>query len=93
MLESIVIRAETSFEDGVYLSALVDLGLEATDESLIGSQEELVHIVRSWIESQDTAGTLEAVLFELGFTDVDDETEIQLEFDEVIQAGLGQNGG
>jgi|TARA_B100001146_G_scaffold210813_1_gene208946 hypothetical protein len=93
MLEAIVLRAETRFEDGVYLSALIDLGLESQSESLIGSQEELVHVVRSWIESQDTAGTLEAVLFQLGFSDVGEETEIQLEFDEGIQAGLGQNGG
>ena len=93
MLEAIVLRAETRFEDGVYLSALIDLGLESQSESLIGSQEELVHVVRSWIESQDTAGTLEAVLFQLGFSDVGEETEIQLEFDEGIQSGLGQNGG
>ena len=93
MLEAIVLRAETRFEDGVYLSALIDLGLESQSESLIGSQEELVHVVRSWIESQDTAGTLEAVLFQLGFSDVGEETEIQLEFDEGRQAGLGQNGG
>jgi hypothetical protein len=93
MLVAIVLRAETRFEDGVYLSALIDLGLESQSESLIGSQEELVHVVRSWIESQDTAGTLEAVLFQLGFSDVGEETEIQLEFDEGRQAGLGQNGG
>ena len=93
MLEAIVLRAETRFEDGVYLSALRDLGLEATGESLIGSQEELVQIVRSWIELQDTSGTLEVVLFQLGFSDVGEETEIQLEFDEVIQAALGQTDG
>ena len=93
MLEAIVLRAETRFEDGVYLSALIDLGLESTGESLIGSQEDLVHIVRSWIELQDTSGTLEAVLLQLGFSDVGEETEIQLEFDEVIQAGVGQDGG
>jgi hypothetical protein len=93
MLDVVVLTAETKFEDGIYLTTLNDLGLESSSESLGGSQEELVHILRSWIELQDTAGTLEEMLFRVGFSDVGEGTEIQLAFNEAIQAVLGQTNG
>ena len=80
MSDSITLKAEPRLVDGVYWSGLSDLGLESSGESLDMVRKELVHVVRSWIEFQDTAGTLGYSLSVIGFVDVRDETEIHLEF-------------
>ena len=82
MADSITLKAQTRLVDGVYWAGLSELGLESSGDSLDGAHEELVHVVRSWIEFQDTAGTLGYSLSVIGFVDVGDETEIHLEFAE-----------
>jgi len=82
MADSITLKAQTRLVDGVYWAGLSELGLESSADSLDGAHEELVHVVRSWIEFQDTAGTLGYSLSVIGFVDVRDETEIHLEFAE-----------
>jgi len=80
IIDSIILKAETRLVDGIYCTGLAELGLECSSDSLDAAHEEFVHIVRSWIEFQDTAGTLSDSLSELGFLGVGEETEIHLEF-------------
>jgi hypothetical protein len=47
-------------------------------------EDELIQVMRAWIESHDGTDTLSDVLADAGYPDVDEETEVQLEFGEAV---------
>ncbi len=49
-------------------------------ESPDSALEELVQAMLSWISSQDCAESMARVLAEAGFPQIDDDTELELEF-------------
>jgi len=59
--------------------------LEGTGDSLGAAQEELVQVMRAWIEIHDGTESLEDALAAAGFPGVDEDTELQLEFEESAQ--------
>ena len=74
-------------EDG-YVARIDNLNLEGIGESLEVAQDELIQVVRGWIESHDGTDTLSDVLTDAGDAGVDEETELQLEFAETtLSAG------
>ena len=81
-METVLLTAQINTEDDRYVVRLDDLGLVGEGETLEAAQEELIQIVRAWIESHDGTDTLSSVLVDAGYPGVDDETELQLEFAE-----------
>jgi len=81
-METVLLTAQINTEDDRYVVRLDDLGLVGEGETLEAAQEELIQIVRAWIESHDGTDTLSSVLVGAGYPGVDDETELQLEFAE-----------
>ena len=86
-METVLLTAQINTEDDRYVVRLDDLGLVSEGETLEAAQEELIQIVRAWIESHDGTDTLSSVLADAGYPGVDEETELQLEFaDEALSS-------
>lgn len=62
---------------GRFVAAVDGLGLEGYGRTPTAAAEALVQAVRGWLERQDTTGKLAEVL---GLDDLDEETEIVLQF-------------
>ena len=89
-METVLLTAQINTEDDRYVVRLDDLGLVSEGETLEAAQEELIQIVRAWIESHDGTDTLSSVLADAGYPGVDEETELQLEFAETALSSDGE---
>ncbi|CUV02953.1 MAG: hypothetical protein FI715_11720 [SAR202 cluster bacterium] len=89
-METVLLTAQINTEDDRYVVRLDDLGLVSEGETLEAAQEELIQIVRAWIESHDGTDTLSSVLADAGYPGVDEETELQLEFAEAALSSDGE---
>ena len=89
-METVLLTAQINTEDDRYVVRLDDLGLVSEGETLEAAQEELLQIVRAWIESHDGTDTLSSVLADAGYPGVDEETELQLEFAEAALSSDGE---
>lgn len=81
-MERLVLTARVAWEGTRYVARVDSLPLEGAGESVLAAQDELVQAMRAWIESHDTLDTLERVLAQAGFLGVEEDTELQLEFQE-----------
>ncbi len=77
--------ASVEWQDGIFLACIESLGLSAEGETVEAAQNELINVMRNWIEVQDARSLLEETLAQAGFPGVEEGTELQLEF--VDQAG------
>ena len=81
-MDTVVLTAKTDRDEARYVSRIEDLGLEGEGESLEAAQDDLIQIMRAWIEVHDGTDTLGEALAAAGYLGVDEETELQLEFAE-----------
>ncbi len=81
-METVVLTAKIDRIEDKYIARIDDLALVGEGESLEAAQDDLIQIMRAWIESHDGTDTLSGVLAEAGYPGVDEETELQLEFAE-----------
>ena len=88
-METVFLTAKIDREEARYGVRVDDLGLEGEGESLEAAQDDLIQIMRAWIESHDGTDTLSGVLADAGYPGVDGETELQLEF---VEAALSPEG-
>ena len=88
-METVFLTAKVKEIENQYVARVDDLELEAIGESLETAQDELIQVVRGWIESHDGTDTLSDALADAGYPGVDEETELQLEF---IEAALPTDG-
>ncbi len=79
-MERAVLTAKVEWQDGIYLASIESLGLSAEGETVEAAQNELISLVRNWIEVQDARSLLEDTLAQAGFPGVEEGTELQLEF-------------
>lgn len=79
-MDSVVLTARVSMEDGRYVAKVDQLPLEGTGDSVEQAQDELIQTLRGWIEFNDTTDSLEREMEAIGFPGVAPETEVQLEF-------------
>ena len=79
-METLVLTAKVEEIENKYVARVDDLELEAIGESWETAQDELIQVVRGWIESHDGTDTLSDALADAGYPGVDEETELQLEF-------------
>ena len=75
-----MITARVSWDDGRYVARVDQLPLEGAGESVKEAQDELIQVMRAWIETNDGMDSLAPVLAEAGFPGVEEDTELQLEF-------------
>ncbi len=81
-METVVLTAKVEEVEDRYVARIDNLNLEGVGDSLEVAQDELIQVVRGWIESHDGTDTLSDVLADAGYAGVDEETELQLEFNE-----------
>ncbi len=81
-METLVLTAKIDRHEARYVARIKDLGLEGEGDSLEAAQDDLIQIMRAWIEAHDGTDTLGDVLAAAGYLGVDEETELQLEFAE-----------
>ena len=79
-MDSVVLTARVSLEDGRYVAKVDQLPLEGAGDSVEQAQDELIQTLRGWIEFNDTTDSLEREMEAIGFPGVAPETEVQLEF-------------
>jgi|TARA_B110001454_G_C12652551_1_gene406055 hypothetical protein len=79
---TVVISAKIEMIEDKYIAKIDELELEGEGATLEAAQDELIQVMRAWIESHDGTDTLSDVLADAGYPDVDEETEVQLEFGE-----------
>ena len=79
-MDSVVLTARVSLEDGRYVAKVDQLPLEGTGDSVEQAQDELIQTLRGWIEFNDTTDSFEREMEAIGFPGVAPETEVQLEF-------------
>ena len=85
-METVVLTAMVEEVEDRYIARIDNLNLEGVGESLELAQDELIQVVRGWIESHDGTDTLSDVLADAGYAGVDEETELQLEFTETTSS-------
>ena len=79
-MEPTVLTARVAWEDGRYMATIEALGLVGEGDTLEAAQNDLINVMRNWIEIQDSRSLLEVTLAEAGFPGVEEDTELQLEF-------------
>ena len=80
MMERLVLTARVAWENGGYVASVDQLHLKGSGDSVREAQDQLVHLMRAWIETQDGQDGLEQALAQAGFDGVEEGTELQLEF-------------
>ena len=79
-MDQLVFTARVSWDEGRYVARIDRLPLEGAGESVSEAQDELIQVMRAWIETYDGTDSLTPVLAQAGFPGVDEDTELQLEF-------------
>ena len=85
-VETVVLTAKIDLLEDKYVARIDELALVGEGESLEAAQDDLIQIMRAWIESHDGTDTLSGVLAAAGYPGVDEDTELQLEFAEAALA-------
>ncbi len=89
-MDTVVLTAKIDRDEARYVARIEILGLEGEGESLEAAQDDLIQIMRAWIEAHDGTDTLGDALAAAGYHDVDEETELQLEFAELETSSDGE---
>ena len=78
-MDQVLLTARVAPENGGFIAKLEQLSLEGLGDSVQAAQDELILVLRAWIETQDGQDSLEKALAEAGFLGVEEETEVHLE--------------
>ncbi|MQG10436.1 MAG: hypothetical protein FI716_02955 [SAR202 cluster bacterium] len=84
-MDNVLLTAKVDLLEDKYVARIDDLGLVGEGETLETAQDDLIQVMRAWIESHDGTDTLSKVLEDAGYPGVEEETELQLEF---VEAAL-----
>ena len=79
-MEKLVLTARVEQGGSGYVATVVQLPLEGLGESVREAQDQLIQVMRAWIESHDGQDTLGEALAQAGFPGAGEDTELQLEF-------------
>ena len=80
-MERLILTARVEQDSAKFVARVDSLQLVGEGDSLEAAQEDLVQVMRAWIETQDGTESLEDALAAAGFPGVDEDTELQLEFE------------
>ena len=85
-MERLTLTALVEQGDAKYVARIEGIDVRGEGESADSAREELIQVMLSWISSQDCAESMSGALAAAGFPEIDDETELELEF---VHIGLG----
>ena len=79
-MERLVLTARVVWKDDSFVASVDQLPLKGSGDTVREAQDQLVHVMRGWIETHDGQDGLEQALAQAGFVGVEEDTELQLEF-------------
>ena len=79
-METVLLIARVTWDQGCYLAKVDQLPLEGSGDSVEAAKDELIAVVRAWIQDNDGTVGLGQTLADAGFPGVEEDTEVQLEF-------------
>ncbi|MCH7713906.1 MAG: hypothetical protein IIC99_09820 [Chloroflexi bacterium] len=79
-METVLLTARVTWDQGCYLAKVDQLPLEGSGDTVEAAKDELIEVVKSWIQEHDGTVGLSQTLADAGFPGVEDDTEVQLEF-------------
>ena len=80
LVERLILTARVEQQDAKYVALVDGIDVRGEGESPDSAREELIQAMLSWISDQDCAESMAGVLAEAGFPQIDDNTELELEF-------------
>ena len=81
-MTALVEQQDTGPDTVRYLARVEGIDLWAEGASADSAREELVQAMLSWISTQDCAESMSVALAAAGYPEIDDDTELELEFAE-----------
>ena len=79
-MERLTLTARVEQEDARYVARIEGIDVRGVGDSPDAAQEELIQAMLSWISSHDCTESMAGTLTEAGFPEIDDDTELELEF-------------
>ena len=79
-MERLTLTARVEQEDAKFVARIDGIDVRGEGESPGSAQEDLIQAMLSWISSHDSSGSMAGALAKAGFPEIDDDTELQLEF-------------
>ena len=87
-MERVTLTALVEPGEAGFVARVAGLGVCGEGESPEAAREDLVQAMLAWISGHDCGDTLPSALAAAGFPEIDDDTELELEF-----APLAETGG
>lgn len=78
--KKVTLKARMNMLEDEAVASLEPLSLEGTGTTAAEAQDDLVLKLSAWIQENDGRGELEQALLDAGFENVDEDTEVHLEF-------------
>ena len=82
-MERLTLTARVDHEDSKYVARIDGIDVRGEGESVDSAREELIQAMLSWISNHDCAESMAVALSAAGFPEIDDDTELQLDFAEL----------
>ena len=79
-MDRLTLTAKIELEETRYIARVEGIDVRGEGDSPDVAREELVQAMLSWISSCDCAESMAGALAEAGFPEIDDDTELELEF-------------
>ena len=79
-MDRLTLTARVEQEDAKVVARVDGINVRGEAESADLAREELIQAMLSWISNRDCSESMAGALSEAGFPDIDDETELELEF-------------
>ena len=81
-MPKVTLTARVAHQEDGYLATMDSLDLTGRGATAKAAQDDLVETFMSWVQTYDGQGALAQVLLEAGFEQVDENTELELQFAE-----------
>ena len=79
-MDKLTLNARVAQEGNSFTATIDNLSPMGRGPSVKEAQDDLVEKFKSWLQTCDGQGTLEATLSAVGYDGVDEDTELELQF-------------
>lgn len=79
-MDRLTLTARVDKEETKYIARVDGIDICGEGESPAVAREELIQAMLSWISTHDSSDSMAGALSEAGYPDIDDDTELELEF-------------
>lgn len=90
-VDRLVLTARVEHENARFVAWVDGIDVQAEGESADVAREELIQAMLSWISARDCTDSMVETLTQAGFPEINDETELHLEFQDPV-AGFAGSG-